>query len=387
MNDALQVVAERPPNRAGLVVEAVDAAAMIARRDAWDRLVAGAAYPNPHFSRRAVGAHLESGLGPRHPRFLIVSRGDDLLALVPFRPAGAPVGLMRRASAPFASPYVTNTTPLVAAAAFEEALDALAGGLALGAGRGGLWRLPLLALDSAVGQGLLVALARRGLPCEILSSYPRAVLDRGPNYEEFSRRIRGRAKEMRRCRKRLLGKGAVAHRAVEAGPELDAAIEAFLALEQAGWKGARGTALACRPETASFARRLFGNGDDPVRPRADLLTLDGRPVAVSLALVCGRTGVFLKTTYDETLRSCAPGLLLEDDIVRAAHETGFVDRLDAATVAGSVMDRIYPDRETIADVLVSTRPGRELGPLVGAERRRQAARERLKQLVNRIRSR
>lgn len=110
-------------------------------------------------------------------------------------------------------------------------------------------------------------------------------------------------------------------------------------------------------------------------------------MAVSLALICGGTASLLKTTYDESLRACAPGLLLEDDIVRACHETRFADRLDAATVAGSVMDRLYPDRETIADVLVSTRPGQDVGALVRAERRRLAMREGLKGLVDRVRSR
>ena len=151
-----------------------------------------------------------------------------------------------------------------------------------------------------------------------------------------------------------------------AGPDLDNAVAAFLALERAGWKGAAGTAMACRPEHAAFARALFGQKEGqeqgpaqgPVRIRADILAVDGRPVAISLALVGGGVATLLKTAYDEDQRACAPGLLLEAEIVRACHDDAFADRLDSATLAGSALEGLYRERETVAEIIAMP-PGRD----------------------------
>lgn len=125
----------------------------------------------------------------------------------------------------------------------------------------------------------------------------------------------------------------------------------FLALERKGWKGQAGTAMACRLDTAALARALFTERPGPVGVRADALTLDGRPIAISLALVGGGRATLLKTAYDEDLRSHAPGLLLEAEIVRACHETGFADTLDSATLDGSALESLYRERTRIAEII------------------------------------
>ena len=169
---------------------------------------------------------------------------------------------------------------------------------------------------------------------------------------------------------------------------LPQAVEEFLALEARGWKGARGTALACRRQTADFARTLFVRaGQGGVSPRADVLSLDGRPIAVSLALVCGGTAHLLKTAFDESLRAYAPGIVLEAEIVRACHEDRFADRLDSASLPGGVLDDLYPDRERIGDFLFATTAevgASTLQRVADAERLRRAAMKRLKQLYSRM---
>lgn len=362
-----------------------------ARAAAWDRLVEEAESPNAHFGRRVMGAHRAHALAGGDLRFLVLSSGDRLRAVLPFRPVGTRLGLTARASVPFTSPYITDSTPLVAKAGLEELVEALADALAAVAPPSGLWRFPLLATGTPVGRALLAAIARRGWPHEIVGAFLRAVLDRRGSFEAVARMQAGRTKDLRRRRKRLGERGLLEHRAHERGPGLDEAVEAFLDLERAGWKGARRTALASRPHTAVFARALFGAGEPgPVRPRADLLSLDGRPIAVSLALVCGGTASLLKTTYDETLRTFAPGLLLEEDIIRAMHEERFARRLDSASLAGSVLDGFYPDREPIADIVVacgSTWSSGELARLVERQRRLEAGIAQAKDLVRSVRGR
>ena len=371
----------------GLVTETLSFAQADADGAAWDRLLAAAATPNPHFSRHVVGAHLQHGLAPADLRLLVVRRGETWLALLPF--ARRRLGWGRRASGAFISPFVTNATPLLAGAALEEAADALVA--ALGTAKAPLWLLPALSADSETARAIRQACARNGLAATEVSSFERAVLERRESYDVYAKDhlSANRRKGLKRQRARLDALGRVEVKTFEAGPGLASAVEAFLDLESRGWKGARGSALASHPGIEAFARDWFAEGFGPVRPRADVLNLDGRPIAISLALVCGRTAHLVKTAYDESLRACGPGLLLEDAIVRACHDTRFADRLDSASLAGHVLEGFYPDRERIADMLIGAggHSAASLARIADEEHRRREIMARLKGLYRRVEAR
>ncbi|HYY82950.1 MAG TPA: GNAT family N-acetyltransferase, partial [Beijerinckiaceae bacterium] len=217
----------------------------------------------------------------------------------------------------------------------------------------------------------------------------RPVLDRGESFDAYATRhlSASRRKGLRRRRSKLAELGEVTFRSVTEGPALAEAVEDFLALERAGWKGSRGTALASRPATIELARALFASAGGPVAARADMIRLDGRPIAVSLALDCGRTAHLLKTAFDESLRAYGPGVVLEAEIVRACHEERFADRLDSASLPGGVLDDLYADRERIGDFLFATTAevgGPALQRVADAERLRRAAMKQLKQLYSRM---
>ena len=139
-----------------------------------------------------------------------------------------------------------------------------------------------------------------------------------------------------------------------------------------------------------MARRLFGGAEGPVTARADSLVLDGRPIAVSLALVCGGTAHLLKTAYDENLRKFAPGIVLENEIVRLCHDAGIAQRLDSASLPGGVLDDLYPDRERIGDVLLSSDPNvtrDKLRAIANQDRRYRDSLKRLKSTYWNLRER
>jgi len=165
------------------------------------------------------------------------------------------------------------------------------------------------------------------------------------------------------------------------GEGLRQAVDAFLALEAAGWKGRRGTALAARDPGAPLTRALFSGPGACASSRADVLMLAGRPIAVSLSLLCGGTCFLLKTSYEEAFRGLAPGILLEDAILRTFLDEGFAEKLDSASLPGSVLEGLFADRERMADVAIATGPAispRALAALVRQERIRQAALARAK---------
>jgi hypothetical protein len=268
------------------------------------------------------------------------------------------------------------------------ALDALLDGMAASPNR--FWVFPRLSLDHPVAAALRAAISRRGWPSHVLSPFERPVLARRADYEAYAKaHLRpDRRKSLRRQRRRLSERGALAFHSVTDRAGLARAVEDFLTLEARGWKGARKTALASHAHTAAFARELFGQGRrGGVGARADVLSLDGRPIAISLALVCGGTAHLLKTAYDESLRAFAPGLLLEDEIIRAVHATAFAGRLDTASVAGSVLDELYPDRERMGDLVLAADSGvAAFAAVIRRETRRRAALARLKTLLRRPRA-
>jgi CelD/BcsL family acetyltransferase involved in cellulose biosynthesis len=365
--------------------EIVDAAWLEGRATAWDRLAAEAATPNPFFACRLVQAHLAHGLASPDLRFVVVHRGEALLALLPYDPRGTRVGLWRRAAAGWVSPYVVTSTPLIARSGLVDHADALLDGMRA-AGR--LWLLPLLSLESSAGTALQAALAARRWPTRTLSPFGRAVLDGGDD-GAYGRHLGARRrKDLGRRRRRLAELGRLEVKSVGDGEGLRRSVDDFLRLEANGWKGAAGTALACRPETAAYLRAAFDAGG-PVSPRADILSLDGRPIAISLAFVCGGTAYMFKTAYDESLRRHAPGVLLEDDIVRIRRETGFAARLNSAALPGSVMEDLYPHREAMGDLLIATDArvaGHEFDALARQEALRRRALHGLKRLYRRARA-
>ncbi|MGV7030620.1 GNAT family N-acetyltransferase [Methylobacterium symbioticum] len=356
---------------------------------AWDDLFARAHDAHPHFSRHVLAAHGAAGLAPADLAAVTVARAGRLEALLPYRTARDLSGLGARVARPFLTPFVTATDPLLAAggAAIDaEAADALVAGLARASG-GGAWRWPLLRLDSPAGTAMRAAMGRAGWSLGPVATFARPVLARRASLDAFQagHPNRSRLKDLRRRTKRLSETGLLRLDSATGGAALAAAVENFLALERAGWKGEAGTAMACRPPHAALARALFAEGAGPVTARADSLTLDGRPIAISLALVGSGTATLLKTAYDEGLRAQAPGLVLEAEIVRACHETRFADRLDSATLAGSALESLYPEREILAEV-IAVPPGADRPSLerrIRLARFEQRAREAAKTALRR----
>ncbi len=359
-----------PPFVLDAVVEPVSAI----EAGAWDALALGAAEPNPFYARRPVEAHRASGLAPADLSALVVRGPDGLAALLPFVLRADIAGFGAAVAQPFLSPYVTASLPLVADGhGLDDRLDALVAGLALAAD-GRCWRWPMLSTESRLGAALVAAMARAGWQVATVARFERPVLDRRPDLAAFlaDHPHKGRLKDLRRRRRRLMESGALAFEVATQGAALERALDGFLALEAAGWKGEAGTALASCTDSTRFAHALFrqDGASGPPAVRADSLSLDGRLIAASLALVSGSTAYLLKTAYDESLRVHAPGLVLEDEIVRALHDTAFADRLDSATLPGSPLESLFPERVPIAEILAQP-PGGGLLPL---ERRADLAR-------------
>lgn len=132
---------------------------------------------------------------------------------------------------------------------------------------------------------------------------------------------------LRRRARRLGELGAVAVRREDGRGDLEGALRELFALEAAGWKGTRGTAMAADPRTLAFYRRVAGDAARRGALALRALTLDGRAVAAQLGLVHRGVYALPKIAYDESLAQVSPGQLLHREVVAECEARG-LEELD-----------------------------------------------------------
>jgi CelD/BcsL family acetyltransferase involved in cellulose biosynthesis len=121
---------------------------------------------------------------------------------------------------------------------------------------------------------------------------------------------------LRRRRRKLAQHGALCLERVEGGERLAKVLEQGFCLEESGWKGAQGTAMASRPETRQFYTSLARLGAGEGWLALYLLSAGDRPVAFHYGLQYGGTYLLLKPGYDEAVGECSPGQLLVEEVLR-----------------------------------------------------------------------
>jgi hypothetical protein len=303
-----------------------------------------------------VQALLQSVEGRQKVRFAVVWDHSGLVALLPFTSPRVAVPVVRAAGRAWQSKYTFSCTPLLDTNLKTEAADALLHVLA--SISESEWIIPTVSTGGDACRSMVAALARRGAPWTFLNNFRRATLEAGPTFDEHMNLHVGssRRKGLARTRRRLEEVGKVEHESHSSGEGLKRAVSAFLKIEASGWKGKRGTALDCDEQTRQFATGAFtGNATDSIC-RADILTVGGVPIAVSLIALAGRTGFAVKACYDESYGRYSPGLLLETEVIRSFLSGNWASRLDSATLGTHVLDDLWPGRTEVADLMFSLSP-------------------------------
>ena len=169
-----------------------------------------------------------------------------------------------------------------------------------------------------------------------------------------------RRKELRRQHRRLGEHGAMTYVSAREPDDVRRAIEGFLALEARGWKGAKRSALLCDPSLATFTRTMTRLLAHEGKCWVDSIEIDGAPVAVGIVLFSGENAFFWKIAYDEALSAYSPGVHLTIELThRLAAESG-VRLIDSCAIPDHPMiDRLWPDRMQVADLLIGAHNGRD----------------------------
>jgi CelD/BcsL family acetyltransferase involved in cellulose biosynthesis len=324
-----------------------------ADRDAWARLAANAVDPNPLYEPEFVSAAVTSA-GAQTPVLLVAERDGEWVGCLPVRAVG-PLGL-----ANWRHPFSPVGTPLVDRAAIEEFAAALVGSL------GGLNRHRFLLLrEASEGQatGAIEAAmsgSRRLAPI-LRKDVERAALRRG-DCDPMAQIKPKRRKEVEKKRRRL---------AEDLGCELEvvdrssdpAAVDDFLRLEAAGWKGDAGTAMQTAGQGDAF-RELCSRYAAAGRLQLLSLEAERRPLAMLCNLAAGNELFNLKVTFDEELRRYAPGIQLEIETMRIFAESRKEEVFDScADPDNDLLNRLWPNRVRATTMLIG--PGGPGGKAIG----------------------
>jgi CelD/BcsL family acetyltransferase involved in cellulose biosynthesis len=149
-------------------------------------------------------------------------------------------------------------------------------------------------------------------------------IDLDASWREPERRLSSsRRGALRRARRRAESQGELTVHIDRPAPEqVPAVLDEAFAVEAQSWKGRSKTALALDARRAAFYRRLIASAAAAGTFVAAFLRLDGRAIAMQLAVdTAGRQWV-LKIGFDEEYSRCSPGNVLTAEMIRDAAERG-----------------------------------------------------------------
>ena len=135
------------------------------------------------------------------------------------------------------------------------------------------------------------------------------------------------------------------------------AFEIFLKLEQASWKGARGTALLCNEADAAFVRKLVATLSLEGRASVALLCVDGKAIAAQVLMYSGGTAYTWKTAFDADYARYSPGMLLVDKITEQLFADPDIDAIDSCSYEDGFMAKLWTGRRKMVEMLVHIGPG------------------------------
>lgn len=315
--------------------------------------------PNLHMAPAAVVAALSFGIASEDVVVLAAhERGDErLLGLWALRRTSRlHSGFTHVLEAPLVPLYEVSSAPVLDRERAGDVAVALLSAIVEAPGLPKVLKLPLLPMQGNVFTALEAALATTGSTITTFERWQRPMLipQPGDDAERYLRRALGRGYKKRMQQHRQLEKaGGLAYRRQRRADAV-AALEDFLALEAAGWKGRGGTALASRSRDSAYIRGIVRNFAAIDAVRIDLLRLDGQPIAGGLLLDLAGQSHFLKIAYDEGKARLSPGRALAIEMLRADFAAGRSFRLDSG--AGDRVDpSAYPwgERQEMANAIVA----------------------------------
>jgi hypothetical protein len=166
-----------------------------------------------------------------------------------------------------------------------------------------------------------------------------------------------RRKILRQNLRRLNDLGKVKWR-VAVGQEIDqACIEAFLELEDMGWKGTSSSSLLSQPQHEAFFREMINGFAQKGRAFFTELSLNGKVIASTTNLIAGCAGFAFKIGWDEAFSKLGPGILNEVEFMK--HFTEYfpnIQYVDSGADEGSFIEKLWTDHISLESGFYTSDP-------------------------------
>ncbi len=330
----------------------------------WRELFHACAEANPFYGPDFLLPLLALGGKLAGTRFLLVSHGDKLAGLLPILPRRFGLPGFGASLAALDHDFIFNALPLLRAGFEIPACQAMLRALETRYRRGVLAIGPS-PLDGPAARALIEVLSESGRPHLVLEPGERVGIVASENTEAHLARIKGRAlSKLRRNERELAKLGKLGFRVATSQEAVEHAVEAFMTLEAASWKGRQGSAFASDPATAAFAHEALAKGGDAPGLRAELLMLGERPLGIFLHLVSAGYSATFKIAHDEEFNRQAPGVLTMLHSLKGLLRECWTRRVDSGAAPEHAVGAIWQDRFPAGTLLCALSARQSRGELL-----------------------
>lgn len=324
---------------------------------AWAALEARAVEPNayasPHFVLPAL-RHLDPGLRAQ-VTFVerIAGASRDLVGAGVFQRVGATRSFPLPHLESYCSRHSYFAAPLFDREHFEPALVAMLDHVCRTPGHNGI-DVPHLWADGRIAQ-LVADDGTNGVVHADPDAAGRAVLHVAGAGEVFVQRVLAkRLKDLERRMRRLAERGRVGWRCHREGGVPESAVERFLELEHAGWKGQERSSMRSNPADEAFFREAMARFGRDERAVITELTLDDVAIASTAHFISGRVGFGFKIGWDPAFKAVAPGVLNEVELMRRAPRVfADLEYFDSGSNSQGYINDLWPARRPLASATLT----------------------------------
>lgn len=245
--------------------------------------------------------------------------------------------------------------PLIAAGAEETAWTALLTHLDQAAWAPAFLSLTRIEAEGAAHDSLRKAAARMGRPCDTVFRFERAMLRSSQPAEDYvGDSLTGKKrKELRRLTARLNDIGKVHFRQWSPSEEIEEWCDAFLRLEQSGWKGRDGAAMGNTLATRLFFREMIRGCAAAGRLDFQRIDLDDRTIAMLVNFKAHPGAYSFKIAFDEELARFSPGVMIELENLKVQLDQFRPRWMDSCAIPDHPMiNSLWRERRTIIQCTV-----------------------------------
>ncbi|KPF93826.1 cellulose biosynthesis protein CelD [Novosphingobium sp. AAP83] len=326
-----------------------------AARKRWQALADDAATPNPFFEPWYLLPALEAFDARAGVKLLTVEIAGQLIGLIPLCTSSryGRWPLPHRTTWMHANAFFG--VPLVRAGFETLFWQALLDWADDTPGKALFLHLQSMPLDQIVTQALLNLAARENRTVALVTRERRALLQSSLAPEAYlENALNGKKrKELRRQSARLAEQGALSFKRTQTADGIGQWIDAFLHLENNGWKGKAGSAMICAPQTEAIFRTALEQAAALGKLERLSLELDGRPIAMLANFITPPGSFSYKTTFDEAYARFSPGVLLQRENLALLERQDIAWCDSCAAPDHPMIDSLWTERRSIGRISVA----------------------------------